>query len=515
MTRLTALCLLATALCAAQARTAVVKVEIRDRSSKQLIPARIYLVDQQGALHVPENTVVYRRHQEQHFLTAGSFSLPLAEGDYALTVERGPEYRPWSTKITVAPGEPLLVKVALERWIDMNARGWYSGDLHNHRKLDEMPRILLAEDLNVAPTLTDWIWEDRPSSRPPDTSEAIRPVDASHVFSVLDKEIERLNHGPGAVDLLALKTTIPFEGGWLYPPNDVFCRLAHAQGGYVDAEKILWRDVPALVALGHIDFAGVVHNHFNRHGVELETDRWGMTPRDRPEFETPLGMALWTLDIYYRFLNCGFRLPVSAGSASGVKAAPLGHNRVYAHIDGPFSYENWFRALKEGRSFATNGPMLFVSVNGRLPGSTLEFQKGEHRRLSVKAEVESARPIGRLEVVFNGRVVKTVEGSSGIRKLKAELSLPAGESGWVAARAFETPQSTIRFAQTSPVYIRVGGRPYISAADARYFAAWMRREKAFYQKELRFKSPQHREAMIHLFEQAEAVYTGLAADAAR
>ena len=197
----------------------------------------------------------------------------------------------------------------------MNERGWYSGDLHNHRKPNEMPQLLLAEDLNLAPTLTDWIWEGRPVSRPPSVRKAVRSVDATHAFSLLDKEVERLKQGPGAVDLLALKTPIPFEGDWLYPPNSVFCRQTHAQGGYVDAEKIMWRDVPALVALGNIDFAGVVHNHFNRHGVETETDEWGMAPKDRPEFTTRKGLALWTMDIYYRFLNCGFRLPVSAGSA--------------------------------------------------------------------------------------------------------------------------------------------------------------------------------------------------------
>jgi hypothetical protein len=80
------------------------------------------------------------------------------------------------------------------------------------------------------------------------------------------------------------------------------------------------------LALGHIDFAGIVYNHFNREGVE-ETDAWGMIPKSRPEFNTPGGMPLWAMEVYYRFLNCGFRLPVSAGSASGVKAAPLTKHR--------------------------------------------------------------------------------------------------------------------------------------------------------------------------------------------
>ena len=184
--------------------------------------------------------------------------------------------------------------------------------------------------------------------------------------------MERLKEGPGAVDLLGLKSVVPFEGYRLYPPNDRFCEAAHAQGGYVDAEKIVWRDVAALVALGHIDFAGIVHNHFNRHDVEFETDSWGMIPKDRPEFNTVAGMPLWSMEVYYRFLNCGFRLPVSAGSASGVKAAPLGYNRVYVKTQKAFSYNTWFEALKQGRSFANQRSHAVPEGQWRRVGSTLK-----------------------------------------------------------------------------------------------------------------------------------------------
>jgi len=502
----------AAALPALAAEPARLRVEIRDASSGSVVPARVYLFDRQGKLHVPERAIVYRKHQEEHFISGGSFDLALPARGYTLAVERGPEYHPWSEELRLAEGETKQIEVELKRWISMNKRGWYSGDLHNHRKPEEMPDLLAAEDLNLAPTLTDWIWEERPISKPPATTEAIRRVGATRAYSVLDKEVERLNHGPGAVDLLGLKTPIPFEGNWLYPPNDTFCRLAHAQGGYVDAEKITWRDVPALVAFGHVDFAGVVHNHFNRHGVELETDQWGMAPKDRPEYNTPRGMALWTLDVYYRFLNCGFRLPVSAGSASAVKAAPLGYNRVYVHLDRPFSYEDWFHALKDGRSFATNGPMLFLKVNGRLPGSAVELPEGKTSRVKIEAEVQSARPLESLEVLYKGRVVRRAQPSPSARHFQLRLDLPVGETGWIAARAFEQPDKTIRYAQTSPIYLRAGGSSGIVAEDARYFAAWMRREKEFYRKETRFQSPAHRDAMVELFEKAEAFYERLAAE---
>ena len=75
--------------------------------------------------------------------------------------------------------------------------------------------------------------------------------------------------------LLGLRSPIRFEGYRLYPPNSAFCECARLQGAYIDAEKIVWRDGAALAALGLVDFVGIVHDHFNRHDVELETNRWG------------------------------------------------------------------------------------------------------------------------------------------------------------------------------------------------------------------------------------------------
>lgn len=488
---------------AAQAASGRLQVEIRERAGGA-VPARVYLTNREGKLCPPPGAITYQRREEAHFVCDGRFELTLPAGEYSLQVERGLEYRPAAAKLEVRAGETRRAMIPLERWISMNELGWYSGDLHNHRKVDEMPALLPAEDLNLAPTLTDWIWEGRPNSTPPETTEPIRRAGARHVYSVLDKEIERLRHGPGAIDLLALKQPIPFEGDWLYPPNDVFCRQAHAQGGYVDAEKIMWRDIPALVALGHVDFAGVVHNHFNRHGVETETEAWGMAPKDRPEHHSARGLALWTLEIYYRFLNCGFRLPVSAGSASGVKAAPLGHNRVYVRIGRAFSYESWFRALQAGASFATNGPILFLTVNGKGPGGAIEAPP-RGGRLEIRAEARSTAPLDGIEILFQGRVVASAASPV------VELELPVAGSGWVAARAFERPGQTVRFAQTSPVWIRAGRDPGIVAEDARYFVAWLRREIDFYRKETRFASPEHRRAMIGFFEQGEAVFARLAA----
>jgi hypothetical protein len=390
----------------------------------------------------------------------------------------------------------------------MNARGWYSGDLHNHRRVEDIPLLLLAEDLNLTPVISDWVWDNAQRPFTPQTGDPIRYVDSTHVYSVLDKEVERLKAGPGAVDLLGLRTSIPFDGYSLYPPNDTFTRQAHAQGGYVDAEKIVWRDIAALAALGHIDFAGIVHNHFNRQDVELETDAWGMIPKHRPEYNTPAGMPLWSMDVYYKFLNCGFRLPVTAGSATGVKSAPLGYNRVYVRTEGKFDYATWLRSLKSGRSFSTNGPMLFLTVNGQEPGAVLRFPKGSKPKVKIRVEASSLNPMARLEVLFKGRIISTASAPGPI---SADIETAVTESGWFAARVFEKYDHTIRFAHTSPVYIEIPGDRGAVREDAQFFLAWIDREIKFYTTLPGFRDPAHRKAMLDLFTSARRVYEKLAA----
>jgi hypothetical protein len=327
---------------------------------------------------------------------------------------------------------------------------------------------------------------------------------------VLDKEVERLVNGPGAVDLLGLKSPIPFDGYRLYPPNDRFCELAHSLGGYVDAEKITWRDSAALVALKQIDFAGIVHNHFNRHGVELETDQWGMIPKDRAEFRTTAGMPLWSMEVYYRFLNCGFRLPVSSGSASGVKAAPLGYNRVYVKLRDSFSYDHWFRSLKAGHSFATNGPMLFLEVNGEQPGAELHLPSSQAAKLRVRAEALSAGTLEKLEILFKGRVIMTVPNPDASGRWAADFESNVHETGWIVARCFERPANTIRFAHTSPVYVQFGEQSGHVREDAQFFIDWIDREIEFYKQEPGFKQPEHRAEIISFFRKARGVYSKLA-----
>ena len=104
-------------------------------------------------------------------------------------------------------------------------------------------------------------------------------------------------------------------------------------------------------------------------------------------YRGPRGFALWMMDLYYRILNSGIELPLSAGSANGVKATPVGYDRVYVRLGkGRFDYPGFMQALKQGRSFSTNGPILELDVDGTHgPGDRIEIRAGEEHRFRARA----------------------------------------------------------------------------------------------------------------------------------
>jgi TolB protein len=154
------------------------------------------------------------------------------------------------------------------------------------------------------------------------------------------------------------------------------------------------------------------------------------------------------------------------------------------HLKEPFSYAAWFRALKAGRSFATNGPLLFLTVAGREPGETVTTRPGE--KLRVRVEAKSLRSLDRLEVIYRGRVIRSFRHTSRRGNLVGEFAFAPATDGWLAARVFEKPGRTIRFSHTSPVYLALA-TPTTAAEDAEFFLEWIDREMRFYKAWLGFR----------------------------
>ncbi|MCI0663123.1 MAG: CehA/McbA family metallohydrolase [Acidobacteria bacterium] len=477
---------------------------ITDAKSGRPLTARIQLT-REGQFVLPPGFTFYDKERDKHFYVASTFRLPLTPGQYTIRIERGKEYRPLIETFSVSAGHDLQRSFRIERWIDMEARGWYSGDLHVHRPAEVMAETLLAEDLNFAPVISTHYWSKWDSLRKTQRPSASRvQVDGTHVFSTGGYEVERINEGPGAVTLFGAELKLDEEGYELYPPASRLTHKTREQGGYIDGDKPFWLDVPVNIALGEIDFMEVACNHFFPRGVEADVARWASL-KPEPEFAgSDKGFALWIMDLYYKFLNCGFQLPASGGSACGVKPLAVGYNRVYVKLDTPFSYDNFLRALKAGRSVSTNGPMLNLKVNGNEIGSRITF-KGS-AKLQIEATAESAGELESLEILINGEP-RAVAGGKG--KLTARQTITVNESVWVAARAFEKSEQTVVFGQTSPIYVLQGGQPVRVEASARY---WLEKVDLLIERtrnQRGFQSESHRQETLAVFEKARQVYLNI------
>ncbi len=430
-------------------------------------PARVYLTGPDGAPILPKGVVVYNKvrpdgQKEQHFLpNQGSIELDLPPGRYNLVIERGKEYLPHHEIIAVPPTGRLDWHVQLRRWVNMAARGWYSGDMHLHRPLNDMAVILKSEDLNTAVPITRWRPFARPVSSDPQLESVLSRIGPSGVihsgqnrfFPVLNEELE-----PANAALLASR--LGKHGTDIRYPMAAFGRRLIERGALVDSEKATQLELPVHAALGACNLIGLANNHFWRCGGYLGP--WGAWPDNllRRYPKTCAGFAMAGFEIYYALLNAGFTLSPSAGTASGVHPVPPGWSRVYVHVDGDLTPERWFDALESGHSFVTTGPMLLLTVDGHEPGEAISG--GEFPR-QVRAEIVmlSTKPVTHAEVVVNGSVhsvhLAAVAGSP--RAYKGAVELTIKGSAWITARWLVESEKTCNLAHTAPVYIRNGDAP--------------------------------------------------------
>jgi hypothetical protein len=447
--------------------TGTLRLRIVERNADRVapIPARVHLADASGKPVLAPGLPAWR----DHFNCDGDVRLDLPPGRYTYTIERGPEYRRASGAFTLSAGEVREREVILGRLIDLTAIGWYSGETHVHRSPDDLPLLLRSEDLHVAPVLTVWNKNNHWKARPLPARLLVQ-AGPDRAYHVLACEDERRG---GALLYFNLGRPLELAGdGPEVPSPVVHLREAIEQpGAWVDVEKPFWWDMPTWVATGAVRSIGLANNHMCRSSMS-EDEAWGR-PRDAGEFPPPRGNGFYSQALYYRLLNCGLRIPPSAGSASGVLPNPVGYNRACVRLDGPFSYEAWWHGLGEGRSFVTNGPILLVEADGRHPGAVLRSPGGEPRHVSLGIRVLGNDPLEAVEVIRDGVVVERLAGEDLGERIRAR-PLVFESSGWFLVRAIAAVPGTFRFASTAPFYVEVGeSRATVHRDDVLFFLRWI------------------------------------------
>ena len=450
-------------------------------------PARATVTGADDRAHAPRG--VFRRivsYTETHYFhAAGEFTVELPPGAATVRLKRGVEFQPWEREVTIRSGEESHLEAELERFSDLGARGWMSGDTHVHD--------LHAGDLRITPA--DLVAQAEAEAV--EVIHALIHVDGSRTMGDPARFVAgRHPASTGSVFLrYGQEYRMPFGHRTFLNPERLFYPLATGVRGTAREAPFppLFEYIRRLRAeQGDQVVVGMPHPYFAylAEGVPFT----GGSPSEIP-LDAALGVADFfdincipssetgSAAIYARLQNAGFRLAAAGGSdtfSDTSRDPPLGTGRTYVRLledEGP---EDWPLALRAGRSFSTNGPLLELDVDGFGMGD--EIERDGPARLPVRARAVSAVPMERLIVLVNGEVWREaagdpaadpVGGSPFELEIAGELELP--ESAWIAVRA-EGPRSvwttdSSLFAHSTPVYVVLDGREIVVEADRRYMEA--------------------------------------------
>ncbi|MBN1164095.1 MAG: CehA/McbA family metallohydrolase, partial [Candidatus Krumholzibacteriota bacterium] len=457
----------------------------------------------------PRNESFYQSVEEGYFYSSGSFSVVVPEGMVILRLRRGFEYE---TLIdTFAVLNDTTVTRYLTRWYDMRAEGWYCGDCHLHIYHGGVGYIVnpsdahlmgRAEGLDVLNCLDNAFY----------FSGAPDPCSTDECIVYMSGEIRSGYLGHAAV--LGLSRPL---GSYNYNWHPLFLELAdsvHLRPGalFIAAHPVssedftqtedwpgsgIARELPVDVARGKVDaFEVLSYSNCHQGGIELE--------------------------MWYNFLNCGFKLPGCGGTDAVMNrfsTYPLGGYRTYVDLTGTeFSYSSWLEGLKQGRTFFTNGP-IFTSFKVLIfePGEVADLYLEKEYKFPVEITVRCAYPLQRAEIVINGEVASTLYPSADPCLIDTALVISYDRSFWIAARAYGPsgpwiPVGDHLFAHTGPVYFDMAGKTARDMDAAGYFVDWIDDLIDLSLTQGHWDNPQDSVRAIWEFRQARDFYLALASE---
>ncbi|HEY1313166.1 MAG TPA: CehA/McbA family metallohydrolase, partial [Steroidobacteraceae bacterium] len=503
-------------------------IDLRDGQGNAAA-ARVSVTDAGEHVYAPENAWIgaddsfdrSERHVEAHYFHAsGEAYIDVPAGNVNVDILHGFKRRFEQRKLVLQAGQSTDLRVDLDqgKWSVPDAAHWVSADVHVHMNYGgeyrNTPAHLAmqaqAEDLDIVNSLLV-----NKEQRFPDIAYNGRQLDsASKPGALVVHGQEYHTSFWGHLGLLDISggVILPGYAGYpntaassLYPMNADIADIAHARGalvGYVHPfdeypEPVakpgepLTSELPVDVALGKVDYMEILG--FSDHRA--------------------------TAHVWYQLLNLGFRIPAAGGTDAMADFSslrgPVGMNRVFARVSGAgLDPQQWMAALKAGRSFATNGPLLGFTLGGAEIGDELKFD-GAQRGVEFSVRLRSIVPVDHLELVCNGRVIRSF--------IAAHRTLDHGDfsgrvaledSGWCVARASTEAGrypvlDTYAYATTSPIYVSVAGVKPHSAVDARYFAAWIDRTTQTTAAYPDWNNAAEKRAVLERLAQAKAVFIGL------
>ena len=377
-----------------------------------------------------------------YFFTDGTLSLKVPPGRCTVEVRKGYEFIPSHRTFELDPGQVLDGTVTLSRWIDMAALGWYSGDTHIHFERtgtndDDLLTLTSARDIRYAFSLSM-------NTRGYSLGGAFESWHQAHGLgdgSVRSRGPYFLTSGQeyrtrtlGHVTILMAREYVPGVGHTRNTDRGPSLGVIGDQA----------RELGGVIGLNHGGYA------------RLEADSLALS--GKMEFLELLqfgGYRGLGLDGWYDFLNLGYRWPI-VGASDYPATRELGDCLTYVRASRPPTPREFVEGLVRGESFATSGPMLRVTVDGKQPGESILAEGKNRLELQVEVRVSSpVYPVRYVDLIRNGRVVSRDFAAQGRASWELSRRIELSSSGWVAVRAYSDAGTE---AHSNPVYVYLDGK---------------------------------------------------------
>lgn len=466
------------------AETSLLRFRVVDGETGESTAARVTVIDAVGRSHVAEGAVPVAGEcmdaapsewldaargefpgaglldpasGAKVFYVDGPVAMPVPAGRYRIRVSKGFEWEERSILIEVFPGESTEVPIRLSRWIDMPERGWVSADGHLHvprpsSRFDPLiASWMAAEDLQVANLL---------QMGAPDRVVAGR----QYAFGA---------EGRARIGDVLLAPGQENPRTWLLGHGLVFGASEYLDPGesYLVYQPVWERAASQGAVSGYA--------HWNPPGALVDA------PTGRVEVLEVLQFDTANYDVLYDLWSLGLMVTPIAGTDFPCIGDLPGADRFYAKVGRSFTWERWLSAVRDGKTFVTNGPLLELEVRGAEVGERVKLDGPGPVDVRARVRFDPTRDdVRALELVHDGVVVHRVTAPSGLGEMSFSTSVPVERSGWLALRSAGVKLDRRPHADrlrdsashTGAVWLRVAGSPPGTGPVARRIAARARQE---------------------------------------
>lgn len=423
-------------------------VRVLDGPGGRTVPARVNVIGPDHAYYEPapadnplaayslkrrgnRSNVGPLRYYGSFFYTGGDFTVRLPPGVARVEAWRGYEYFTGVAEPQVGAGRTTEITVIPQAMIHAAQAGWHALDPHLHFDRTE-PDIdgRIASLLAASGVELGYIMTQR-STHGFGAASAVTEsgVSMASGYEIVTPQLAHVNvlmpdgeipaaHRSGADNLTRSNVR---------PITEIYDQ-AHAAGGVMQHDHGGYgQEITADVVLGKSDW--------------VELLQFG-------SYRIPIGSEGW-----YRLLNSGYRYPLAGGS--DYPACRVFSDSVTFVPGRAADLRSAIGRLLRGESFATSGPLLFLSANGKGPGADLTYTGAGQETVDVRVLAASADlPITSLELIRDGEVAAEWHDARPVYRKELAVQLKFGRSGWLAARC-SGPGTA--HAHTNPVWVVFNG----------------------------------------------------------